>query len=605
MNRNQRLIFFSVILLCCQSIFAQGKSTKKDSTEIYKGIQNYSKRNNFTKFLHKILFVSTEKNEIKKVIESNYGAFDGKIIRKINIITLDPFGFSELDSARKPRNWAEKSGNFLHNKTKGFAIRNLLLIKKNKPLDTLLVRESERLIRSQRYISRVHISLQLTAAKSDSVDVFIRVLDSWSTIPKGSVSPTRASFAINELNFFGSGQELDVSHIQSFNSTKSAYGLTYTVPNIKNSFIKSMIDYQSDLDNNYGKSINIERPFYSPFAKWAGGIYFDQQFRRDTILDVNHDYVKQNFKYNSQDYWFAHSFAVYKGKSEFDRTTNLIISARFLNKTYIESPTEFYDPIDFFSNEKLYLTGIGITTRKFIRDKYIFYNGLVEDVPIGRIVGVTGGYRFKNDSVQLYLGSRFSYGKYYKWGFLSANLEVGSYFKDSNNSQTTISFQANYFTNLISVGNWKLRQFVKPQLILGINRLNSYGDELTINEKNGIRGFNSAIRGNNKMVLTFQTQGYAPWNIWGFHLNPFFKYDVGFISQSSSNLLNTKAYSKVGFGLIINNDYLIFKSFQISLAYFPTIPGSSQNVFKTNSFNTSDFGFQDFELAKPRIAVYK
>ncbi|MBP6549982.1 MAG: hypothetical protein KA782_01605 [Flavobacterium sp.] len=49
----------------------------------------------------------------------------------------------------------------------------------------------------------------------------------------------------------------------------------------------------------------------------------------------------------------------------------------------------------------------------------------------------------------------------------------------------------------------------------------------------------------------------------------------------------------------------IFRTFQISLAYYPMIPGSGNNVLKTNAFETSDFGFQDFGLSKPRTVIYK
>jgi hypothetical protein len=55
------------------------------------------------------------------------------------------------------------------------------------------------------------------------------------------------------------------------------------------------------------------------------------------------------------------------------------------------------------------------------------------------------------------------------------------------NGADCLSFQANYFTKLIEVGNWKIRQFIKPQVILGSNRQNSIGDRLTINEKYGIQ----------------------------------------------------------------------------------------------------------------------
>ena len=148
-------------------------------------------------------------------------------------------------------------------------------------------------------------------------------------------------------------------------------------------------------------------------------------------------------------------------------------------------------------------------------------------------------------------------------------------------------------------------QFIKPQLILGSNRVDILGDKLSINENYGLIGFRIAEYGTKKAVVTMQTQFYSPWDLWGFRLNPYFNYSVAMLGNAKRGILESKAYSKIGIGLIISNDYLVFSSFQISLCYFPSIPGNGYNIFKTNSFETSDFGFQDFELAKPRTVIYK
>ncbi|KIA84116.1 hypothetical protein OA85_15260 [Flavobacterium sp. AED] len=606
MFQKQKLILFFLLFCCFQISFSQVNMPKKDSSEVYKDIQTYSKKRKFTKMLHHLIFEPVNiKTKKKKVIHKKYLAFEGRTIRNINITTLDPFGFSEIDTTKEARNWAERSGNRIHIKTNRLAIQNLLLIRENEPLDSLLVKESERLIRTQRFVSRVSITPQLIKNNPDSVDVYIRVLDTWSIIPKGSISNSRATFELNERNFLGSGHEIDNEYKTRFSDGKKAYSLTYSIPNIKNTFIKTTFNYHIDLDNYYGKSVNIDRPFYSPFAKWAAGIYIDQQFRKDTLQDSNLIYAKQNFKYNSQDLWVGHAFKIFKGNTEGDRTTNLILSGRFLNIKYIESPTIVYDPIDFYSGEKFFLAGIGVTSRLFVEDKYIFKNGVIEDVPIGKIYGITGGYQYKNNTGRFYLGCRAAFGNFYKWGFLSTNIELGSFFDKSTTNQTAFSFQANYFTNLIDIGKWKLRQFIKPQLILGINRLNSIGDKLSINENNGLIGFTSAEYGTQKAVLTLQTQAYSPWDLWGFRVNPYFNYSIAMLGNSQKRLGESKAYSKIGIGFIINNDYLVFSSFQISLSYYPSIPDIGENVFKTNSFETTDFGFQDFELAKPRTVIYK
>ena len=299
MFKKQKLILFLLTFCFWQLVFAQVKETKKDSSEVYNQIQTYSKKNKFTKLVHKLVFrpvnVKTKKT---KVIPKRYTKFEGKIIRNINIVTLDPFGYSEIDTTRKPKNWAERSGNRIHIKTKNLAIRNLLLIQKNKPLDSLLVKESERLIRMQRYISRVDITPQLIPKNQDSVDIFIRVLDSWSIIPKGSISSSRSNFELNDRNILGSGHEFNNKFKNRFSDRKSAYSLAYTIPTIKNTFIKTTVSYSIDLEDYYSKSINFDRPFYSAFTKWAGGVYFDQQFRKDSLADSNAGFANQNFKHN-------------------------------------------------------------------------------------------------------------------------------------------------------------------------------------------------------------------------------------------------------------------------------------------------------------------
>jgi hypothetical protein len=609
MLQTQKNILFILIICSCQFSFSQVTKTEKDTSEIYRDIQTYSKKNKFTKFVHGLIFepIKVKKKIIKvKIVRKRFRAFEGKIIRNINVVTLDPFGFSETDTTAFPKKFMSKAGNRLHNKTKEFAIRNLLLFRKNKPLDSLLIKESERLIRSQRYIRGVIITPKLTSIKSDSVDVNIRVLDSWSLVPEISGSSTKVDLDLNERNFLGTGHQFENIYRKRFTDGEIAYSTKYVVPNILNTYIKTTLNYQIDLDNNYGKGFNIERPFFSPFAKWSAGIYFDQQFRTDSLPDNNNVKAIQHFKYNTQDYWAGNAIQIFKGDSEDLRTTNLITVARAFKINYIERPTIAYDRLSVFSSENFYLLGIGISSRQYVEDKFIFNYRITEDVPVGKAFGITAGYQKKNSHGRLYLGARVALGKYYKWGYLSSNFEYGTFFNSSKLEQNTFSVQANYFTNLIEIGDWKFRHFLKSQLIIGNKRLASNADRLTINEQNGISGFNTTnLFGTKKFLFTFQVQSYSPWNLWGFRFNPYLSYTMGMLGDAESGFKKSKAYSQFGVGVIIKNDYLVFSSFQFSLAFYPVIPESGDNIFKTNAINTEDFGFQDFEIYKPEPIIYK
>ena len=608
MFRKLKIVVIILFCICSQSTFSQENKAIKDSTERYSKLKKLSKKNKFTTFLNKIIFRPTKikKKDITLVETKQVKKAEGKIIRNIRIITLDPFGNSDTDSTMVPNNWGERTGNRLHLKTKKFAIKNLLLFKRNTPYNYYKISESERIIRSQRFVNRVDITEKLVGTSNDSVDVTIRVLDSWSLLPKFSMSSSKVRVGFNDRNILGTGQQLEYRFTNRFEDGRNGHNMMYTIPNINNTFISSKINYYTDLDKNYNKGITIERPFYSPLTKWAGGVSLIQNFRKDSLQAADLHYEFQNFKSNTQDYWIGKAFNITTTTpKKKDRTTNIILSGRFLNIDYTEKPFTEFDTINFFSDEKQYLMGIGINTREFVKDNYIFRNGNTEDIPIGRIFGITLGYQHKSQIWRPYLGAQASFGDYYKWGFLSTNFEIGSFFDESKTYQTSISFEANYFTKLLEIGNWKLRQFIKPEVIVGINRQNSVGDQLTINENYGIYGFNAPAYGKSKMVLTLQTQTYAPKEILGFRMNPYLNYSIAVLGTSNSGLLQNKYYSKLSLGLLISNDYLVFSSFQLSISYYPTIPFQGDNIFKSNTFQTTDFGLQSFELAKPRMVEYK
>lgn len=616
MIANFKFVFYLLIICSYQLSFAQenkgkpeAEPQKKDTLKMYRNIENYSRKRGFTRFLHKLIFEPVtakqkiKKNSFQKIKKKGYAAVEGKPIRNIDITTLDPFGFSEIDSTKKPTRWIHRTGNKLHNKTRNLAIKNLLLVKKNRPLDSLLVKESERLIRSQRYVRSVAITTQESAGK-DSVDIYIRVLDAWSTIPDFSASGTRMTFDLKERNFLGTGHQFENRYRTSLNSDESAFSTLYVVPNILNTYIKTSLSYQEELNGNYIKFVDVERPFFSPFTRWAAGIRFDQQFFREFLNDSTEESLK--YKYNTQDYWAGHSYQIFKGSSEKSRTTNLITSVRFLNRKYLESPPFEKDTLNFFSSEKTYLIGIGISSRQFIQDKYLFNYEVVEDVPIGIVYGLTAGYQEKNHRHRLYFGGRFAIGKYFKFGYLSTNIEYGTFYKDKDYEQSAIVYDLVYFTNLLERGRWKFRQFIKPELVIGNSRLQTNADRLTLNDEKGIQGFNSTdLFGTKKLLVTFQTQGYSPWNVWGFRLNPFLSYTMGMLGDAEHGLKSSRVYSQLGVGFIVSNDYLVFSSFQLSFSFYPTIPGTGENIFKTNALKTSDFGFQNFDISKPAMVPYQ
>ncbi len=591
-------------------------SVKLRHDQMYKKLENYSKRRGFTRFLHKLIFRPVKEKEpvkSRKRMEKNspefqvsYKKYQGKIVRKIVIETLDPFGYSVTDLSQRPgSNKLDKIGNSVHLKTKEFTIRHLLLFKKNKPLDSLLVRDSERLIRAQRYVRRVIIRPVEVATSRDSVDILIRELDSWSLIPNGSASSSGTSIRLTERNFFGLGHQFENDFDKRFNTGETSYLARYTVPNIFNSYINGTVTYQIWKAYNSLKSVGVERQFFSAYTQWAGGAYYESRFERDTLPNAQQEWNWQNFKSQSQDYWGGYAWKIYKGTTEEERTTRLVTTARYYQRIYTETPTFEYDSIGFYSNEHFYMASVGLTSRKFVQDKFLFNYNIVEDIPIGKVYSFTAGVQNKNNENRLYIGARYAFGNYYKWGYLSTNLQVGSFYYRDLTQQTTLRLEGLYFTNIKYLGDWRYRLFASPVIVMGDNRMPIYTDQLNLNGDAGIPGFNSrTLVGTKKAVLNLQAQTYSPWNVMGFRVNPFVNFTMGVIGDEQHKLYNSPLYTKFGLGVLLYNDYLVFNSFQFSIAFYPTIPDSGSNIFKLNTIQNNDFILPDFQVGKPTVVPY-
>ena len=609
---NKKKILLLVLLALSSFCFSQNEQNKADSTNVYHDIHRISKKSNFSKFFYKLLFrpgaLEDKKDNLKKlkILDPSTKNHNGKTIRNIKINTLDPFGYSVSDSLKKPKNTFETFGNKAHLKTKKFTIKNLLLFKKNQTYDELLIKETERLIRSQRYTRRVLINVEELENTKDSVDITINVLDSWSLIPNGSISSNQGSFNLKERNLFGLGHQILGRYKERFDDKENAISGQYTINNIKNTYLQLDLSYDNDFDNNSKRSISLSRNFYSPLTKWAGGIYFENRLKSEAFNQVIFDttLIRTN-KTEYHDYWIGRSFKIFNLSSYNFRATRLITSITYNKKDYFEHPDVMVDPNAFFTNEKNTIVQFGITSQKYYQDKFVFNYDITEDIPFGETLAFKFGHQIKNNSSRNYFGSKIAYGKKFKFGYMSSSAEWGSFFSNSNAEQTAFRLELIYFTNLMNIGKWRIRQFIKPTYIWGNNRVDIEKDQLSLNENMGIQGFNSPIIGTQKWLLNLQTQTYSAgsWN--GFRFSPYLNTTLGALSNSNKNIFNSKIYSKFGIGVLINNDYLVFNSFQISFSYYPTIPFDGDNIIKTNSFENTDLSLPNFQLSKPAYILYE
>lgn len=554
-----------------------------------------------------------------------YNRLEGKIIRKIDIILLDPFGYNLQDTTLVPIQFPKKVGNALHINTREKVIKNLILIQEHQPFDSLRFKESERLIRAQKYVQDVIAYTSLPLPKTDSIDIHIRIIDIWSIIPTFRTGQVyQAGLADN--NFLGSGNRLHAETRLGESISGFITQLGYTISNIRDSHITGSFQYyfvgENNLVNNQQirkpvysslsynlptlnlsnrfliKSFELYRPFFSPLTRWAGGIFAGQLITRQNYID------KDSVRYLSsktyiQDYWGAVSFPLSKIRGHANSTSSIIVSARML-KTRYSRVLPVSETISLFNNESFYFAGIGLTSRKYIQDRYVFNYGKIEDIPVGRAFGITTGIYTQNIH-QFYLGLKVAWGNNYTLGYFSSHLEYGTFIRSGGFSQQVILARANYYTPLYSAGYWRIRQFIKPTVIVGIGRLPT--DNLSLG--NVITGFdelkNPATR---MMALALQTQSYAPWEIYGFRFGPYFFSSLGLLSYHEKTESGNRFYAALGLGMLIKNNYLLINTFQLSFTFYPFLPEKGYNILNLNAYKTTDYGLNDFEISKPLVVEY-
>jgi hypothetical protein len=608
----KKIFIISIISLLIPLIsLAQHNSNnitlKKDSLAFYKKIKGLSSKRKFTRWVYEAIFKDSTSNYIvtPKVKADDYDKYQGKIIRKIEIVSLDPFGTSVNYPDRVIENPLMKTGNKLHSKSKELILKNQLLIKKGEALDPLSLRESERILRKTTYIRDAKISITPIKNSRDSVDIVVVVQNLWSLLPTITSDGPYYAVSLQETNFMGLGQGFQNSVTFRPDSLNHAVlNGSYSIPNIKHSFITAIAYYSTSTTNSV-KGMSVNRKFYSPLTKWAGGI--DQTLVSSTNPYLPSDALNTSYsiQYRNQDYWFGRSFKLHPGHTDAARSSRLVIAGRLLNIHYTERPTATVDSLHIFQHNTFYLGSVGYSTSKYYKDEYIFRFAINEDVPEGSLFTLIGGLEKKELFVDYYIGAKAAAGRHFEnIGYLSGGAEYGTFFKSLQTQRGVINLDFTYISDRLKINRYGIRQFIYYHLTEGIQR-QSY-ETVNINGNKGLYGFESnTLRGKSKIYLNLQSVIFTPWNLVGFQFAPVVFAGFGMMSGEPTFSFKSPIYQVYGIGVLVRNENLIINSFRFSLAFYPNEPGRAGLDFKINPFGAYDLRFNDFFLSKPGPVAYQ
>jgi hypothetical protein len=131
--------------------------------------------------------------------------------------------------------------------------------------------------------------------------------------------------------------------------------------------------------------------------------------------------------------------------------------------------------------------------------------------------------------------------------------------------------RTSYFSNLVYIGNYKVRNFIKADYTRGFDR---YLDEhLAFNRDGGFSGFrNDSVGGAQRLSVNLESVLFIPRNYYGFRFAFFAFADAGCLFGTNQILKNGVFLSSVGLGIRIRNDNLLLNTLQIRLVFYPNLP---------------------------------
>jgi hypothetical protein len=188
------------------------------------------------------------------------------------------------------------------------------------------------------FINRVNISISDSTSSKDSIDVVVKVLDSWSLKPRLSYSGSKIGLGLTEENVLGLGHEFDFLYRNDSKEKQNYLMGSYTAYNLFGSYINAQILGERDFSKNERINFNVTRDFFSPLTKWAGGFNFEY-FMRNVLLPIESEttFPEAQIKVYSQDLWGGYQIPVSSDPRE-KVSSNIALIGRFQNYQYKDSP---------------------------------------------------------------------------------------------------------------------------------------------------------------------------------------------------------------------------------------------------------------------------
>ena len=210
----------------------------------------------------------------------------GATIRAINITVDNIFDTSNPDEDKALYRWA----NNVHIRTRPEVIEDILLFKIGDRFSARLLDESARSVRARGFIAAATVEPGAYDAATNSVDIDVRVRDSWSLSLDLKLNHTGGKtewgIGISDNNLLGTGRTFELSHESEIDRDHTAVG--YADNNVFGSRVRLRTSFRDASDGDR-RQLLVERPFYALDTRWSLGGNVHSEERVDTMYDLGEE----------------------------------------------------------------------------------------------------------------------------------------------------------------------------------------------------------------------------------------------------------------------------------------------------------------------------
>ncbi|MFT7491090.1 MAG: hypothetical protein ACI80S_000672 [Pseudohongiellaceae bacterium] len=464
------------------------------------------------------------------------------VISKINIYIHPIFD----ESSNKENNALFRLANRLHIDTDSRVISNDLLFAEGDRLSHQKLLESERILRSRRYLNNVKVSNKELADGSTEVDIDVNEV--WTLFPTLSYSRsggnTEYSFGVKDSNFLGSGRSINLFREQNADRTGDSFEFQDT--NTGWYQTNASLTYTNNDDGSKQKFALI-KPFFSLSTNTAGGFSYEKFDRAESVYNEGDKIDRYSFLSEHQHIFYGNKFNVsntvdvHRWKIGFSKQMDTF---KRLAKApnIIALPTNRDFNISWFEYQYI--------RNDFVKSYNVQQINRVEDINFGLQTTVRIGH--VNSTIKTYdnsleLGFKLDRGYRLKdRHLLFTNLSISGFHKDDVISNGLAKVQIQY--------HWY--NFSRGQLFIdleGARGQHLFADQyLYLGGNNGLRGYPDFYQEGDRRYLFSLEQRFYGQKEWLslFYLGYAFFYDQG---RAWGNSLVTQAEDEelrdVGFGL--------------------------------------------------------